>query len=274
MKRYGCLVSSMVFAVMVACNSQMGSAPTSIAPPDPASDRATLSLLYHSTSGDDWTDRTNWLSDRPLGQWGGIETDDAGHVVRIQLSENNLTGEIPLEIGNLTNLTHLYVHSNRLDGPIPPELGNLTNLNHLDLGDNNMIGTIPAELGNLNVLELLDLRSNRLDGPIPSELGNLVNLGSLDLYGNNLTGWIPPELGNLSKLVELDLRSNMLDGEIPPDLGNLHSVCPASTILADLSSISFAGSPPWQAQRWRRPGQSRRVAVLRQSGSWGRRIPG
>ena len=50
--------------------------------------------------------------------------------------------------------------------------------------------------------------------------------------------------------------------------------CPASTILADLSSISFAGSPPRQAQRWRRPGQSRRVAVLRQSGSWGRRIPG
>ncbi len=50
--------------------------------------------------------------------------------------------------------------------------------------------------------------------------------------------------------------------------------CPASTILADLSSISFAGSPPWQAQRWRRPRQSRRVAVLRQSGSWGRRIPG
>ncbi len=43
--------------------------------------------------------------------------------------------------------------------------------------------------------------------------------------------------------------------------------CPASTILADLSSISFAGSPP-------RPQQSRRVAVLRQSGSWGRRIPG
>ena len=45
--------------------------------------------------------------------------------------------------------------------------------------------------------------------------------------------------------------------------------CPASTILADLSSISFAGSPPWQGQRWRRPGQSRRVAVLRQSGRRG-----
>ena len=43
--------------------------------------------------------------------------------------------------------------------------------------------------------------------------------------------------------------------------------CPASTILADLSSISFAGSPP-------RPQQSRRVAGLRQSGSWGRQTPG
>ena len=44
-------------------------------------------------------------------------------------------------------------------------------------------------------------------------------------------------------------------------------VCPASTRFAELPSISFAGSPP-------RPQQSRRVAGLHQSGSWGRRIPG
>ena len=57
--------------------------------------------------------------------------------------------------------------------------------------------------------------------------------------------------------------------------------CPASTILADLSSISFAGSPPRPGQRWLRPGQrwlrprqSRRVGGLHRSGSWGRQTPG
>ena len=43
--------------------------------------------------------------------------------------------------------------------------------------------------------------------------------------------------------------------------------CPASTRFADLSSISFAGSPP-------RLRQSRRAAGLHQSGSWGRQTPG
>ena len=43
--------------------------------------------------------------------------------------------------------------------------------------------------------------------------------------------------------------------------------CPASTNLAENASTIFAGSPP-------RPQQSRRVAVLRQSGSWGRQTPG
>ena len=52
------------------------------------------------------------------------------------------------------------------------------------------------------------------------------------------------------------------------------AACPASTILAESSSTKFAGSPPLPGQRWLRPQQSRRVAVLHQSGSWGRRIPG
>ena len=54
-------------------------------------------------------------------------------------------------------------------------------------------------------------------------------------------------------------------GDIPYARGTC--CCPASTNLAENASTIFAGSPP-------RPRQSRRVAVLHQSGSWGRRIPG
>ena len=73
------------------------------------------------------------------------------------------------------------------------------------------------------------------------------------------TGWHPT--------VPFSLEEIERYAQNEADAGLFMSNCPASTILADLSSISFAGSPPW-------PQQSRRVAVLRQSGSWARRIPG
>jgi len=47
------------------------------------------------------------------------------------LYENQLTGSIPGEIGNLSNLLDLVLSSNRLSGPIPPELGNLKSVRRL-----------------------------------------------------------------------------------------------------------------------------------------------
>ena len=44
------------------------------------------------------------------------------------LHGNNLIGAIPKEIGMLKYLKVLDLGQNQLSGPIPPELGNLTNL--------------------------------------------------------------------------------------------------------------------------------------------------
>ena len=60
-------------------------------------------------------------------------------------------------------------------------------------------------------------------------------------------------------------------GEFMPECNGR---CPASTILAELPSISFAGSPPRPGQCWLRPQQSHRAAVRHQSGSWGRQTRG
>ena len=62
-----------------------------------------------------------------------------------------------------------------MSGEIPAELGSLTNLEGLYLSGNQLSGEIPAELGNLAYLERLYLRENRLRGEIPAELGNLAN---------------------------------------------------------------------------------------------------
>ena len=194
--------------------------PTPEPTPDPLSDRAVLVALYNATGGDNWTDKENWLSDESLGEWQGVTTDDEGRVIELHLWENNLIGEIPTELGSLSEMTILELQSNQLTAEIPPELGNLSNLSVLHLWENDLSGEIPAELGNLSNLTVLDLPGNELSGEIPVELGNLSNLEFLSLSRNELSGEIPSELGNLSNLTKLELDNNKLTGTIPSELGN------------------------------------------------------
>ena len=201
--------------------------PSPTATPTPGqsgSDRAVLVALYHSTGGADWDANTNWLSDRPIGEWHGVTTNSNGRVIQLDLPGNNLTGEIPPETGRLSNLTDLVLSNNQLTGEIPPELGGLSNLTDLSLDSNQLTGEIPPELGDLSNLTDLYLSNNQLTGEIPPELGRLSNLTDLSLDSNQLTGEIPPELGGLSNLTVLYLYGNQLTGEIPPELGGLSNL--------------------------------------------------
>ena len=138
--------------------------------------------------------------------------------MRLSLWSNRLRGEIPPEIGNLSNLEELTLWRNQLSGPIPPEIGNLANLGELNLSENQLSGSIPPELGNLANLETLWLSYNQLSGAIPASLGNLVNLERLWLNDNQLSGPIPAELGQLTFLEYLSLGGNQLTGCLPASL--------------------------------------------------------
>ena len=183
--------------------------------------RDALVALYSATNGPGWKNQENWLSQAPLDQWYGVLTDSGGSPIRLDLSDNRLTGPIPPELGNLSSLIALHLYGNQLTGPIPPELVSLSELVYLQLSENQLTGPIPPELGDLSGLISLWLSENQLTGPIPPELGSLSELEALELRVNELTGPIPPELGNLSKLIALTLNGNELTGPIPPELGNL-----------------------------------------------------
>ena len=190
----------------------------------PLTDRDVLEILFESTGGRSWDDHDNWLTDAPLGEWDGVDTDASGRVQGLDLAWNDLTGEIPAELGKLANLEELDLYINDLTGEIPAELGDLANLEELRLYNNGLTGEIPAELGKLVNLEWLWLHNNGLTGEIPAELGKLVNLEWLWLHNNDLTGEIPSELGDLVNLRSLDLDDNGLTGEIPTELGDLVSL--------------------------------------------------
>ena len=214
----------------------------------PSADRAALVALYNAMDGGNWRIDRHWLSEEPIDRWYGVTADRNGRITDLDLSGNELSGEIPGELGSLSNLVELDLSRNRLSGAIPPELGNLSNLEWLDLTGNTLTGEIPSELGGLTSLERLFLRANQLTGSIPVELGSLSNLEHLRLnhnqlngeipseigrltklrilalYSNELSGAIPAELGRLTRLFQLGLSNNRLSGEIPPELGNLSNL--------------------------------------------------
>ena len=214
-----------------------------------ATDRDALISLYNSTAGDSWTNKTGWKDEPTLADgfnsdpcvaplWFGVTCTD-GRVTKLDVEKNQLTGSIPVELADLSELVHLNLSWNQLSGSIPSELGNLSKLEKIYLSINKLTGSIPKELGNLSNLQEILVTANDLTGSIPSELGNLSKLQYLYLFMNELTGSIPSELGNLSNLEVLALYDNQLTGSIPPNLANLSNL----TFLS-LSINKLTGSIP------------------------------
>ena len=212
---------------------------SSCAGEDSIEDRQVLVELFGALNGENWTNNANWLTERPIREWYGVTNDASGRVNGFLLDGNELTGELPAELGSLSSVQWLELGNNKLSGEIPAELGSLSNLQRLELGNNKLTGEIPTELGNLGNLEVLLLGSNQLTGEIPMELGSLSNLETLVIKINQLAGEIPKELGNLSNLRILTLMANRLTGEVPTVLGSLSNL-----ITLELNYNHLAGEIP------------------------------
>lgn len=121
----------------------------------------------------------------------------------------NLSGQqlkkVPDYVFKLTNLEELDISNNQITGNLPAEIRNLKSLKILNANNNLMTG-IPAEIGQLPNLQTLNINRNFLAG-IPKEIGQVQSLEMLDLSNNQLTD-LPNELANLKKLKTLNLSGN------------------------------------------------------------------
>jgi len=253
---------------------------------DPTPDRDTLVELYNALNGSGWINP--WDLNDDYTTWDGVIIDNDNRVIglnlvarglsgtipssiqNLQLLKNiniinnpGLTGAIPIEMGNLSNLETLALNNNGLSGAIPEELGQLSQLTSLilssnqitgnipisitqldkltvlNISNNSLTGTIPTEIGDLTALQTLNISNNDLSGSIPASIDSLSNLSSIDLSVNQLDGDIPLEIGSLSNLTSLNLGNNSLSGAIPPIIGNLTAL----TTLT-LSSNNLNGDTP------------------------------
>ncbi|KAL8466947.1 hypothetical protein ACS0TY_035869 [Phlomoides rotata] len=110
-------------------------------------------------------------------------------VTNINLSKNNLSGNIPKELIRLVELRSLNLSQNRLTGPIPEKIGDMTQLESLDFSMNSLSGQIPTSVALLSFLSHLNISYNNLTGEIPKST-QLLGLDASGFIGNSLCG--PP----------------------------------------------------------------------------------
>ncbi|XP_059628716.1 probable LRR receptor-like serine/threonine-protein kinase At3g47570 [Cornus florida] len=152
------------------------------------------------------------------------EIGHLSNLLTLSLYGNNLTGVIPTTIKGLSKIQRLYFDGNRFDGTIPEELCHLVNLGLLGLSENRLFGTIPKCLGNITSLRYLYIYSNRLNSSIPETIWNLKDLLHFNLTNNSLSGNLPQEIGSLKVATILDLSRNQLTGDIPSTIGGLQDL--------------------------------------------------
>lgn len=163
--------------------------------------------IFDSLNGNYWYKNDGWFTNSNKCTWFGIICSRAGFPYGLNISNNNLTGVLPFELGSL-DLSHIDLSHNTISGTIPFSLStsfveNFHNAEYEDklddtlslyLNDNHISGTIPSELGTIRSIYHahnsfhMNVKNNNLNGDIPIDLKNIatdVQLSLTSLNDNN-----------------------------------------------------------------------------------------
>jgi len=185
-----------------------------------------LSAIYTATNGRGWENSENWNVGHPCtaegsGVWAGVSCSN-NTVVQLYLSENDLSGTLPTELGLLTTLTE-FVLSNEssLKGTVPTEVGFMTSLERLSLQYTALSRPLPSEIGSLAQLSNLLLVENQFTGTTPSELAHLTKMKQFIIVNSDINGTIPAQLSNWTQATVFGFLGTVISGTIPSQLGLL-----------------------------------------------------
>nr|GME13188.1 LRR receptor-like serine/threonine-protein kinase FLS2 [Ipomoea batatas]GME16684.1 LRR receptor-like serine/threonine-protein kinase FLS2 [Ipomoea batatas] len=125
-------------------------------------------ISYFTITGDN--DYPRFYMENVFVQWKNKDSKYdklLGLLYCIDLSSNQLVGDIPEELYVLKELLSLNLSRNYLTGKIFSSIYEMEKLESLDLSMNQLSGEIPTGLALLNFLGVLDLSNNFLSGKIP-----------------------------------------------------------------------------------------------------------
>ena len=201
--------------------------------------RFVLAVLYLSMKGAELPGENFAVTGENECTWRGVGCDNNFIVNQLGLGKENLTGTLPSEIGQLTNLFRLSIHSNSLTGQLPGGLWSLNSLLFLDMSKNQFTGSLPPNISSLSQLKSLLLDDNLFHGSLPEEIGDLSRLKELSMPRNRFTGALPENIWTLGSLEYFDVSQNDLNGTLSPNI----------MLLSNVTSLrmyqnSFSGSLP------------------------------
>ena len=166
----------------------------------------------------------------------------------LHITSLGLSGPLPMELFQLTNLEGIYSNFNGFTGPLPSEIGLLTNLQEIYLYENDFTGQIPSEIGQLENLRILAMAQNAFGGTLPTELNKCTDLNIIALQrdatapkGEGISGPLPT-FGDLTNINEMYFQNQKLSGEIPTNF--LKSASPTDAIRVDLSGNQLTADVP------------------------------
>lgn len=121
-----------------------------------AADYEALKVLYQATNGGAWTNKTWRIGSNAVTStgWPGVTFDEEGHVLAIDLQNNNLRGTLPTEGMEMKSLRTLNLSHNSLNGDVAAFCKLLPALETLNLGYNlftELSGVLPAHITSLNL---------------------------------------------------------------------------------------------------------------------------
>lgn len=212
----------------------------------PTVEREALIALYNATDGPNWVINTNWNTAQTVDNWSGVTVTN-GRVTGITQSFNNLTGTLPTELQNLSELTNLNIGFNNLSGTFP-DLTGLSNLETLIIGQNNFqFGDIENEWVFYvdNITNFLCCPFKNVGDVIAIDLviGDDYLLQMPEISGTGVTyQWFK----NGEELVgETNIDLNISNAQVS-DLGNYVCVASSPIVTATISSelIGIFGDIP------------------------------
>ncbi|KAL1319471.1 hypothetical protein AAHE18_15G281400 [Arachis hypogaea] len=152
-------------------------------------------------------------------------TTATSSLVSLDLTNNQINGQLPDCWGSVNTLLFLDLSNNNLSGKIPPSMGSLNKLEALVLRNNSLMGELPSSLKNCTNLFVLDVAKNLLSGPIPFWIGdNLQQLILLSMSENHFSGNLSMHLCHLEHIQVLDLSRNKLSDGIPTCIKNFTAI--------------------------------------------------
>ncbi|XP_077214701.1 leucine-rich repeat receptor-like protein kinase family protein [Tasmannia lanceolata] len=170
----------------------------------------------------------------PLGLGLGL-----GKLISLDISQNKLSGSFPTDICLGKGLINLSLHTNFFTGLMPDSLEKCLNLERIQVQNNGFSGDFPYGLWTLPKLKLIRAENNRFSGEIPSSISMAAQLEQIQIDNNSFTGRIPQGLGLISSMYRFSASLNGFYGDLP----NNFCDSPVMSII-NLSHNSLSGRIP------------------------------